>query len=189
MIRPAAKKNNELAVWALTSQGADLGAKIAKGLPNVDLYFSAKLKKPAAPSLAFSNLSNALQKQFNKYQGHIFIMSSGIVVRMIAPLIKNKIKDPAVVVMDEKGRHAISLLSGHIGGANELAQKIGRLIGAEPVITTATDVNDLPAIDLWAQKKDLFIQLNGRWTIKAPFDIRLSSRKVRVIVGRERLIS
>lgn len=152
------KKNNKLAVWALTPQGAKLGAKIAKNLPKAELHCSVNLKNSADSVLTFSRLSNAVRKYFNKYQGHIFIMSSGIVVRMIAPMIKNKLKDPAVVVVDEKGRHAISLLSGHIGGANDLAEKIALLIGADPVITTATDVNDLPAIDVWAQKKDLFIE-------------------------------
>ena len=152
------KKNNKVAIWAITPKGVKLGAELAKKLPESDLHCPADLKKPAAFALTFSKLSDAIQKYFNKYQGHIFIMSSGIVVRMIAPLIKSKLKDPAIVVMDETGRHAISLLSGHIGGANDLANKVALLIGADPVITTATDVNDLPAIDVWAKKKDLFIE-------------------------------
>lgn len=158
MIEPIIKKNNKQAIWAITPNGTKLGAKIAKELPVADLHCPADLKKPGVPALTFSRLSHALQKYFNKYQGHIFIMSSGIVVRMIAPLIKTKLKDPAIVVVDETGRHAISLLSGHIGGANDLAKKVALLIGADPVITTATDVNNLPAIDVWAQKKDLFIE-------------------------------
>ncbi len=156
MTKPA--KKNELAIWALTPKGADLAAKLAKGLQNADLHFSSNLKKPGASALRFSKLSDALQNCFNKYHGHIFIMSTGIVVRVIAPLIKSKISDPAVVVADETGRHAVSLLAGHIGGANDLAKKVALLIGADPVITTATDANDLPAIDVWAQKKGLFIE-------------------------------
>ncbi len=156
MIKPDRK--NGLAIWALTPKGANLAAKLAKGLQNVDLHFSSNLKKSAASALRFNKLSDALQNYFNKYHGHIFIMSAGIVVRMIAPLIKSKINDPAVVVVDEAGQHAVSLLSGHIGGANDLAKKVALLIGADPVITTATDVNDLPAIDIWAQEKGLFIE-------------------------------
>ena len=72
-------------------------------------------------------------------------MALGIVVRMIAPYIEHKSKDPAVVVMDEVGHHVISLLSGHLGGANEWTQSISLAIDADPVITTATDVNGLPA--------------------------------------------
>ena len=156
MILPV--KKNELAIWALTPKGANLAAKLAKELQKADLFVSSNLKKPAASALRFSKLSDALQNCFNKYHGHIFIMSTGIVIRMIAPLIKSKISDPAVIVVDETGHHAISLLSGHIGGANDLTKKVARLIGADPVITTATDLNDLPAIDIWAQKKGLFIE-------------------------------
>ncbi|MEG1802296.1 MAG: cobalt-precorrin 5A hydrolase [Lachnospiraceae bacterium] len=87
----------------------------------------------------------------------IFIGAAGIAVRMIAPLIQNKRKDPAVVVLDEKGQWVISLLSGHLGGANELARSIAGKIGASAVITTATDVNHVFAADLFAQKNNLKI--------------------------------
>jgi cobalt-precorrin 5A hydrolase len=85
-------------------------------------------------------------------------MSTGIVVRMIAPLIRHKTLDPAVLVVDERWHYVISLLSGHIGGANELALQISVLLGAQPVITTATDVNQLPAIDVVAATHHLFIE-------------------------------
>jgi cobalt-precorrin 5A hydrolase len=85
-------------------------------------------------------------------------MSTGIVVRVIAPCIASKTKDPAVVVMDEKGRHVISLLSGHIGGANRLAVAISEKLQATPVITTATDLHQVPAIDVIAVDNDLFIE-------------------------------
>lgn len=85
-------------------------------------------------------------------------MSTGIVVRVIAPCIATKTIDPAVVVMDEKGVHVISLLSGHIGGANRLATAISEKLKATPVITTATDLNHVPAIDVIAVDNDLFIE-------------------------------
>jgi cobalt-precorrin 5A hydrolase len=88
-------------------------------------------------------------------------MSTGIVVRVIAPCIASKIKDPAVVVMDEKGRHVISLLSGHIGGANRLAMAISGKLQATPVITTATDLHQVPAIDVIAVDNGLFIENPG----------------------------
>jgi cobalt-precorrin 5A hydrolase/precorrin-3B C17-methyltransferase len=88
----------------------------------------------------------------------IFIMATGIVVRTIAPFLKDKKTDPAVVVIDEKGRFAISLLSGHIGGANELTRKIANHLGAEPVITTSSDINDHTSLDLWAKENNLMIK-------------------------------
>ncbi len=84
-------------------------------------------------------------------------MALGIVVRMIAPYIEHKSKDPAVVVMDEVGHHVISLLSGHLGGANEWTQSISLAIDADPVITTATDVNGLPAPDVLARHEHLLV--------------------------------
>ncbi len=85
-------------------------------------------------------------------------MASGIVVRTIAPLLKDKKTDPAVVVLDEAGKFAVSLVSGHLGGANALASEIARFLGGEAVITTASDVNDLPSLDLWARDHDLIIE-------------------------------
>jgi len=73
-------------------------------------------------------------------------------------LIKHKTEDPAVVVIDDSGQHVISLLSGHLGGANQLTRQIADIIGGQPVITTATDVNQLPAIDVLAQEKNLIIE-------------------------------
>ncbi|MCL5237458.1 MAG: bifunctional cobalt-precorrin 5A hydrolase/precorrin-3B C(17)-methyltransferase [Nitrospirae bacterium] len=88
----------------------------------------------------------------------IFIMAAGIVARTIAPLIKDKKTDPAVIVLDEGGRFAVSLLSGHIGGANERAREIASFLGGEAVITTASDVNNMPSVDLWARDNDLVIE-------------------------------
>jgi cobalt-precorrin 5A hydrolase/precorrin-3B C17-methyltransferase len=88
----------------------------------------------------------------------IFIMATGIVVRTIAPLLKDKKTDSAVVVLDEQGKFAISLVSGHLGGANDLAKKIAGFLKGEAVITTASDVNDLPSIDLWARDNNLAIE-------------------------------
>ena len=85
--------------------------------------------------------------------GFVLIMATGIVVRMIAPLLESKQSDPAVVTMDDAGRFAISLLSGHLGGANELAERCAFLTGARAVITTATDANELPSFDMLAKEQ------------------------------------
>ena len=111
----------KIAIWAVTPKGAVLAEKIAKNLPGAALHFSRGLYPRSRDVHTFTRLKTALENDFNLYPAHIFIMSTGIVVRMIAPLIRHKTKDPAVLVIDEKGLHVISLLSGHIGGANALS--------------------------------------------------------------------
>ncbi|MGD9304717.1 MAG: cobalt-precorrin 5A hydrolase [Desulfobacterales bacterium] len=146
------------AVWAITPNGVDLAKTIAEKLADVDIFLSDKLSTKRIQANTFGALADTLSEQFRQYDGHVFIMATGIVVRMIAPLIQGKMEDPAVVVVDDGGHHAVSLLSGHIGGANALAIRIADCIAANPVITTATDVNQVAAIDVLAMEKQLFIE-------------------------------
>lgn len=95
---------------------------------------------------------------FYEYDAIIAIMASGILIRSIAPLIESKVKDPAVVNIGDNGNFVISTLSGHIGGANSLTHKVADLIGATPVITTSTDVNNKLGIDVIA--KDLYLSID-----------------------------
>lgn len=108
-------------------------------------------------------------KRFNKQticdewlpgRAFVCIMAAGIVLRSIALLIKDKKTDPSVIVLDEKGKYAISLLGGHLAGANQMAEEIAGFLGGAPVITTASDVNELPAVDLWARDNGLTVE-NG----------------------------
>ncbi|MBI5683157.1 MAG: cobalt-precorrin 5A hydrolase [Deltaproteobacteria bacterium] len=137
---------NNLAIFALTKNSIKLGKSLSQEANNIFLF--------ANPM----DFKVSVRKAFKKFDGLIFIMAAGIVVRTIAPLLKGKEKDPAVVVMDEKGRYVISLLSGHLGRANALAKMIAKIISAEPVITTATDVNNLPCIEDIAERFNLVIE-------------------------------
>ena len=88
------------------------------------------------------------QAHFNEYEVFVFVGAMGICVRAIAPCLKSKYVDPAVVNVDAEGRHVISVLSGHVGGANRLTQRIAGILGAEAVVTTQSDTSGLWALDL-----------------------------------------
>lgn len=154
-------KPRKLAIWIVTPNGAKLAGKLYENLEDVDLYATKNSTITALAHIEFEGLAKALKPKFHQYSGHIFIMSTGIVVRVIGPLIKHKTEDPAVVVVDDGGNYAISLLSGHLGGANELTRRVAGIIGADPVITTATDVHQVPAIDVLAKAKNLFVENPG----------------------------
>lgn len=134
--------NNGVAVFYITQKGLSLANRL-KGL-----YPDAQVLK-LAPEIT--------TETWDKHRTLIFIMAAGIVVRKIAPLLKDKKTDPAVIVLDEKGNYAVSLLSGHLGGANEAAKEIAAFLKGSAVITTASDLNNMPSIDLWARDNRLVI--------------------------------
>ena len=119
------------AVFTSSANGLILADKIRNNMSAVvDIYCHENM--PAREDVhSYSRLSTLLKDIFNKYSGLIFIMATGIVVRTIAPLLESKLTDPAVVVMDEKGQNIISLLSGHVGGANDLTLKLARKLGTQ----------------------------------------------------------
>lgn len=98
------------------------------------------------------------KEAFENYDAIVFVGAIGIAVREIAPFVKSKDVDPAVISVDEKGKYAVPVLSGHIGGANTLAVRIGTSIGALPIVTTATDINGKIAIDSFAVNNNLTIK-------------------------------
>ncbi len=149
---------HSIAVWALTPQGAEIAGKIAKRFPSAAVFTGRAAGRPPDGASVFSSLADAVAGAFATYDAHVFVMATGIAVRMIAPHIGTKKTDPAVVVADDAGRFAVSLLSGHAKGANALAGLVAQFTGATPVITTATDNAGVPAIDLIAQDYGLFIE-------------------------------
>lgn len=99
------------------------------------------------------NLDGWTRKKFQPGNALVFVGAVGVAVRAISPYVKSKTTDPAVVAVDETGKFAVPLLSGHLGGANDLAREIAAVCGAVPVITTATDLHGLFAVDQWAKQQ------------------------------------
>ena len=131
------------AVIALTAGAKKLAQIISSSLEDCTL---------SSPQ---SGVAAEIKRLWQEVDGLICIMASGIVVRSIAPLCRDKKTDPCVIVLDEKGEFVISLLSGHLGGGNALARKIARITGGRPVITTASDVTGHTALDLWVKENNL----------------------------------
>ncbi|MDA8388725.1 MAG: precorrin-3B C(17)-methyltransferase [Nitrospiraceae bacterium] len=141
------EKSNRFFVIHVTSAGLELARRL-KGGPF-----------PEAEIMRFQK--GGLSGIWPEARVFIFIGAAGIAVRAIAPFIKDKNSDPAVIVMDERGGNVISLLSGHAGGANRLARQAADFLGGNPVITTATDVNSLTPVDVFAMRHALMIDPPG----------------------------
>ncbi len=137
------------AVFTATPHGTILARRIRAAMDDSVEVFS-KDGQSVAGEHRYGRLKEAVAEAFSRYDALIFVMAAGIAVRMLAPHLVSKLEDPAVVVLDEQGHHVISLLSGHIGGANALTAELAAALGAEPVITTATDVNGKLAADVVA---------------------------------------
>ncbi|MGN1349496.1 MAG: precorrin-4 C(11)-methyltransferase, partial [Anaerovoracaceae bacterium] len=122
----------------------------------------------------FSDTQKLMSEQFHNREALIFVGAAGIAVRETAPWIRHKALDPAVLAADEGGRNIIPLLSGHLGGANELAEKLAARTGARAVVTTASEGRGIPAVDLFAQENGLRIldmkaaRRAAAWLLKTP---------------------
>lgn len=147
----------KISVIGFSRRGCALSEKICRGLQANAYEVRGYAKtKYAVPGDFAAPVEEAVVKwtkeRFRDSDALVFVGACGIAVRSIAPYVESKKTDPAVIVVDEHGRFAISLLSGHLGGANELAEKIAALINAQPVVTTATDLNERFAVDVFAKK-------------------------------------
>ena len=163
------------AIISLTRNGGRVATKIAA---KVGGQVFAKGKD-------YENLPALVGEIFGIFDGLIFVCAAGIVVRMIAPHIVSKLSDPAVIVVDERGQNVISLLSGHIGRANELALDIAKALEANPVITTATDVEGKFSVDGIASR--LGLAPEPKEAIKAINGAILRGEEIFVTAGDVRL--
>jgi len=130
-----------LALIAITNEGINVAQRIKEKLDGeVTVFLPQKIKQTKLAATYYSKkFGDQIGDLFSHYEGLIFIMASGIVVRTITPYITDKYNDPAVVVVDDVGRFVISLLSGHEGGANNLAHKVANILHTDAVITTGTE--------------------------------------------------
>lgn len=149
-------------IISFTDHGALLAQKLAEKLPKEHISCRAWVKKRnAVPPEGVRVLSVSLKEwtgeQFLSADILIFIGAAGIAVRSIAPFVQSKKTDPAVLAADEQGKHVISLLSGHMGGANAMTRLVAKLLHAEPVITTATDLHGKFAVDAFAAQRGMYL--------------------------------
>ena len=155
------------AYLAFTEKGMALAHRLARALPG-------SVSRCGAGGVRLAEWTST---QFAQADALIFVGAVGIAVRAIAPHCKSKASDPAVVVLDECGRFAVPILSGHLGGANDLARALAAVCGAVPVITTATDANGLFAVDEWAKHQHCLVAEPAR--IKKVSSALLAGRTVR----------
>ncbi len=156
------------AVISITRHGVALAGRVVAALPGAQLFAPEKFAAEAelaAPGSAHSypcRTGEQIGRLFAEYDALIAIFSLGALVRLIAPYLQSKTADPAVVVLDEAGRFVIPVLSGHLGGANALAGQLAEALGAEAVLTTASDVRQTLAVDLLGRELG--------WTLDAAHD-------------------
>jgi len=163
------------AILTITEKSFELAEKISEGIGG----------KIFVKRRDFEQMKIFVEEIFTKFDALIFICAAGIAVRMIAPYLKNKLTDPAVIVIDERGRNVISLLSGHVGGANDLTLKIAEKICANPVITTATDVEEKFSADNFASRLGLMPEPKD--AIKAINSAILRGEEIFLTAGNVRL--
>lgn len=176
----------KLALWTVTRGAGNIGKEYAQKLneklegTEIDVFTLKKFEVEG--TIQIEDFTNELAEKFNFYDAHIFIMASGIVIRKIANLIGTKDKDPAVLLIDEGKHFVISLLSGHLGGANELTQEVAGILKLVPIITTSSDITGKIAVDTIAQK--LNAELEDLKSAKDVTSLIVDGKKVNLLLPK-----
>ncbi|MHC1770586.1 MAG: precorrin-4 C(11)-methyltransferase [Flexilinea sp.] len=165
--KPEGKKGS--AVITLSLDSVSLGQKIAGEIPEAELFVPKKFRDQVSDDFEKvhfyrEGIRFVLQDAFQRFDSLICILASGIVMRELAPCLTNKHTDPAVLVLDNRGSYVISLLSGHIGGANKLAERVAQITGGTAVITTASDTQSIYPLDVLAAERNWEITPKNRLT-------------------------
>ncbi|TGM03657.1 cobalamin biosynthesis protein [Leptospira barantonii] len=149
-------------VFVITKHGLEIAKKIHEAWEDVDLFVSPKFIDSAPPGSKLLSLpmDKTLDETFQNYDCHIFIISVGAVVRMIAPLLKNKKVDPAVICVDDRANFSICVLSGHVGRGNFFTERLSKTLSNTAVITTASDVSGTLTVDILGRELG--------WTLEHP---------------------
>ncbi len=177
--------DGNVAIYAITQKGCIKAGELAEGLEDSQVFIPERFAGEFNSFNTFEpkTLDKVIAENWNKFDAHLFIMATGIVIRKIAGLLESKLSDPAVVVCDEMGNNSISLLSGHIGGANRLAAVIAGITGGRAVITTATDVNDMTAFDELAALNNW--QICNPQNIKTLNSMLLEAKNIDMLIPEE----
>lgn len=148
----------KIAVVALTVKGREIAKKIKASIKDIEVYLSSKYADGCEDTAFSKPLGELIGEIFNSYDGIICIMASGIVVRAVAPYLTHKSTDPGIVVVDDGGKFAISLVAGHLGGANALAREIAQALGGQAVITTASDNMGVISAEMWGKQFGMTVE-------------------------------
>ncbi|GAC1441106.1 MAG: precorrin-4 C(11)-methyltransferase [Sediminibacterium sp.] len=146
------KEQHAIAIIASTDRALQLAGQISKELPGAAVFSTRP--EPAVPAESIASIASFLSENFHQYEAFIFIGSLGICVRSIAPFLKDKTTDPAIINLDDHAYFVQAVLSGHTGRANVLAKQVARILGAQAVITTSSDLQNIWALDILARQYD-----------------------------------
>lgn len=181
----------KLAFWTVTKGAGNITReykeKLKEHLKDYDIDVFTLKKYDVENTIQIEDFTTNINEKFSQYDGHIFIMASGIVIRKIANLIGTKDKDPAVLLIDEGKHFVISLLSGHLGGANELTYSLANILKLVPVITTSSDVTGKIAVDTISQK--INAELEDLKSAKDITSLIVNGQKVNILLPKNVKVS